>query len=149
MEKSGNDDYIVSARIRYFSQQEGELFDRILHAAIKHAKEDFPNVKVAILDERLQYENVKYSMHPQSLNIVIQAMEKAGITPEPQPVRAGTTAAMMAAQGLAGGLCLFTGQNAEHTVKEWVCLEDMYKAYETMVNVVLGVSEMKNSFPSK
>lgn len=144
MEKSGNDDYIVSTRIRYFSQQEGELFDRILHTAIRHVKEDFPNVKVEILDERLQYENVKYLMHPQSLDIVIQAMKKAGVVPKPQPIRAGTTAAMMAARGLAGGLCLFTGQNAEHTVKEWVCLEDMYKAFETMVNVVTEVAKMKN-----
>lgn len=144
LEKSGNDNYIVSARIRYFSQQEGELFDRILHTAIRHAKDDFPNVKVEILDERLQYENVKYSMHPQSLAIVMEAMKKADVTPKPQPIRAGTTAAMMAARGLAGGLCLFTGQNAEHTVKEWVCLEDMYKAYETMVNVVAEVAEMKD-----
>ncbi|MEG2675081.1 MAG: tripeptide aminopeptidase PepT [Muribaculaceae bacterium] len=143
MEKSGNDDYIVSTRIRYFSRQEGELFNRILHTAIKHVREDFPNVKVEILDERLQYENVKYSMHPQSLDIVTKAMIKAGVSPKPEPIRAGTTAAMMAARGLAGGLCLFTGQNAEHTVKEWVCIEDMYKAYETMVNVVNGVAGMK------
>lgn len=94
--------------------------------------------------EQLFDENVKYSMHPQSLAIVMEAMKKAGVTPKPQPIRAGTTAAMMAARGLAGGLCLFTGQNAEHTVKEWVCLEDMYKAYETMVNVVAGVAEMKD-----
>lgn len=83
-------------------------------------------------------------MHPQSLDIVIQAMKKAEITPKPKPIRAGTTASMMAARGLAGGLCLFTGQNAEHTVKEWVCLEDMYKAYETMLNVVIGISAFKN-----
>lgn len=83
-------------------------------------------------------------MHPQSLAIVMEAMKKADVTPKPQPIRAGTTAAMMAARGLAGGLCLFTGQNAEHTVKEWVCLEDMYKAYETMMNVVAEVAEMKD-----
>ncbi|MEG2243560.1 MAG: hypothetical protein RSC87_08825, partial [Muribaculaceae bacterium] len=82
-------------------------------------------------------------MHPQSLDIVTKAMIKAGVSPKPEPIRAGTTAAMMAARGLAGGLCLFTGQNAEHTVKEWVCIEDMYKAYETMVNVVNGVAGMK------
>lgn len=136
MDKSGTEDYIISTRIRYFSPQEGELFDRILNTAIRHAKADFPNVKVEVLDDRLQYENVAYSMHPQSLAVVMRAMQKAGVKPLPQPIRAGTTAAMMAAKGLVGGLCLFTGQNAEHTVKEWVCVEDMYKAFETMVNVI-------------
>ncbi|CAG9900706.1 hypothetical protein BOVA713_3819 [Bacteroides ovatus] len=38
------------------------MFDRVPYAAIRHAKDDFPNVKVEILDKRLQYENVKYSI---------------------------------------------------------------------------------------
>ena len=45
----------------------------------------------------------------------------------PRSERGGTTAAMLAAKGQKGGPCLYSGQQAEHSIYEWTCAEDMYQ----------------------
>lgn len=63
------------------------------------------------------------------------AMERAGVTPIVTPIRGGTDGARLSYEGLP---CpnLFTGGYNFHGRYEYIPLEDMEKAYETVLNLV-------------
>lgn len=136
-------EYRVQTRIRYFDLKEGELFDSLVMAAIENVKRDFPNVKVEIVHDGVQYENVEYFMHPQSKDIITKASEHAGVDIRFIDSRGGTTASMFCVKGLRGGMNVFTGQYAPHTTSEYSVLEEMYDAYLLMMEVVNEVTKMK------
>lgn len=57
--------------------------------------------------------------------------------------RGGTTASMMAAKGLKGGLLVFSGQHAIHSVYEYSVLEEVHEAYMLMLHTIDEVSRLK------
>lgn len=57
--------------------------------------------------------------------------------------RGGTTSAMMAAKGLRGGPCIYSGQQAAHSVYEWVCVEDMVRMTYVTISITKNVADMK------
>ena len=56
--------------------------------------------------------------------------------------RGGTTASMMAAKGLKGGLLVFSGQHAIHSVYEYTVLEEVHEAYMLMLHTIDEVSKL-------
>lgn len=130
-------DYLVKVRLRYFDAQEGDAFRQLLDEATKLTAKAFPNVMIDAEPEVMQYENVAYTMYPGLSDLIIQAAEKEGVKLTPRSERGGTTAAMLAAKGQKGGPCLYSGQQAEHSVYEWTCAEDMYQ----MVMVARSIIE--------
>lgn len=130
-------DYLVKVRLRYFDAQEGDTFRQLLDEATKLTAKAFPNVMIDAEPEVMQYENVAYSMYPGLSDLIIEAAEKEGVKLTPRSERGGTTAAMLAAKGQKGGPCLYSGQQAEHSVYEWTCAEDMYQ----MVMVARSIIE--------
>ncbi len=135
--------YRVQTRIRYFDLKEGELFDSLVMSAVENVKRDYPNVKVEIVHDGVQYENVEYCMHPQSKDVITNAADNAGVKIKFIDSRGGTTASMFCTKGLKGGMNVFTGQYAPHTTSEYSVLEEMYDAYRLMMEVVNQVSKMK------
>lgn len=131
------EDYLVKVRLRYFDVQEGDTFRQLLDEATELTAKAFPNVMIDADPEVMQYENVAYSMYPGLSDLIIQAAEKEGVKLTPRSERGGTTAAMLAAKGQKGGPCLYSGQQAEHSVYEWTCAEDMYQ----MVMVARSIIE--------
>lgn len=139
-DEAGNEiteDYLVKVRLRYFDVQEGDTFRQLLDEATELTAKAFPNVMIDADPEVMQYENVAYSMYPGLSDLIIQAAEKEGVKLTPRSERGGTTAAMLAAKGQKGGPCLYSGQQAEHSVYEWTCAEDMYQ----MVMVAKSIIE--------
>ena len=136
-------EYRVQTRIRYFDKSEGALFDSLVMTAIENVKRDFPNVKVEIVHDGVQYENVEYFMHPQSKDIIAKAAEKTGVEIKYIDSRGGVTASMFCTKGLKGGMCVFTGQYATHSTKEYSVLEEMHDAYRLMMEVVSQVAKVK------
>lgn len=139
-DEAGNEiteDYLVKVRLRYFDAQEGDTFRQLLDEATELTAKAFPNVMIDADPEVMQYENVAYSMYPGLSDLIIQAAEKEGVKLTPRSERGGTTAAMLAAKGQKGGPCLYSGQQAEHSVYEWTCAEDMYQ----MVMVARSIIE--------
>lgn len=139
-DEAGNEiteDYLVKVRLRYFDAQEGDTFRQLLDEATKLTAKAFPNVMIDADPEMMQYENVAYTMYPGLSDLIIQAAEKEGVKLTPRSERGGTTAAMLAAKGQKGGPCLYSGQQAEHSVYEWTCAEDMYQ----MVMVARSIIE--------
>lgn len=129
--------YLVKVRLRYFDAQEGDAFRQLLDEAAELTAKAFPYVVTEAEPEVMQYENVAYTMYPGLCDLIIKAAEKEGVKLTPRSERGGTTAAMLAAKGQKGGPCLYSGQQAEHSVYEWTCAEDMYQ----MVMVARSIIE--------
>lgn len=129
--------YLVKVRLRYFDAQEGDAFRQLLDEAAELTAKAFPYVVTEAEPEVMQYENVAYTMYPGLGDLIIEAAEKEGVKLTPRSERGGTTAAMLAAKGQKGGPCLYSGQQAEHSVYEWTCAEDMYQ----MVMVARSIIE--------
>lgn len=136
-------DVTVQTRVRYFDQSEGELFDRMLSGAIADVERKFPNVKVEIIYDDLQYQNVAYTLHPQARTLVENAAAKIGKAITFADERGGTTAAMFAAKGLNGGMCVFSGQHDIHSTREYADLREMEDAYRLMLEVIKSVATLK------
>lgn len=129
--------YLVKVRLCYFDAQEGDAFRQLLDEAAELTAKAFPYVVTEAEPEVMQYENVAYTMYPGLGDLIIEAAEKEGVKLTPRSERGGTTAAMLAAKGQKGGPCLYSGQQAEHSVYEWTCAEDMYQ----MVMVARSIIE--------
>ena len=130
-------------RIRYFDRQEGEKFRTYLDEALASTRTAYPNVGTEILDNSIQYENVAYTMHPASFDIVSRASEATGIPVRFIDERGGTTAAMFCARGMNGGMCIFSGQHAIHSVYEYAVLEEMYGSYCFALELIRGTAALK------
>lgn len=84
-----------------------------------------------------QYRNMKeiLDMHPQVVEYAKEAIERAGLTPKMESIRGGTDGSRLSFMGLP---CpnLFAGEQAIHSKLEFISVQDMNKAVETMVHLV-------------
>lgn len=133
--------YLVKVRLRYFDAQEGDAFRQLLDEAAELTAKAFPYVVTEAEPEVMQYENVAYTMYPGLDDLIIEAAEKEGVKLTPRSERGGTTAAMLAAKGQKGGPCLYSGQQAEHSIYEWTCAEDMYQMVMVARSIIKTVTE--------
>lgn len=136
-----SDDYLVKVRLRYFDKLEGDSLRQMLDYAEGKTIEAFPFVKVEASAENLQYENVAYTMYPTLPDIIKKAYASFGKKVSPRSERGGTTSAMIAAKGLRGGACLFSGQQAEHSVYEWTCVEDMVDMTKILQKIIMLINK--------
>lgn len=136
-----SDDYLVKVRLRYFDKLEGDTLRQMLDYAEGKTIEAFPFVKVEASAENLQYENVAYTMYPTLPDIIKKAYASFGKKVSPRSERGGTTSAMIAAKGLRGGACLFSGQQAEHSIYEWTCVEDMVDMTKILQKIIMLINK--------
>ena len=135
-------EYLVKVRLRYFDPLEGKAFRQLLDRAAELTAEAFPYVVTEAEPEVMQYENVAYTMYPGLDDLIVEAAEKEGVKLTPRSERGGTTAAMLAAKGQKGGPCLYSGQQAEHSVYEWTCAEDMYQMVMVARSIIETVANL-------
>ena len=136
-----SDDYLVKVRLRYFDKLEGDTLRQMLDSAEGKTIDAFPFVKVEASAENLQYENVAYTMYPTLPDIIKKAYASLGKKVSPRSERGGTTSAMIAAKGLRGGACIFSGQQAEHSVYEWTCVEDMMDMTKILQKIIMLINK--------
>lgn len=136
-----SDDYLVKVRLRYFDKLEGDTLRQMLDSAEGKTIDAFPFVKVEASAEILQYENVAYTMYPTLPDIIKKAYASLGKKVSPRSERGGTTSAMIAAKGLRGGACLFSGQQAEHSIYEWTCVEDMMDMTNILQKIIMLINK--------
>jgi tripeptide aminopeptidase len=90
------------------------------------------------LEIREQYRNMKQVLdrYPQVTELAIKAMERSGLSPRLQSIRGGTDGSRLSFMGLP---CpnIFAGEHAFHSKQEWVSVQDMQKAVETIVNLCI------------
>jgi tripeptide aminopeptidase len=84
-----------------------------------------------------QYRNMKEVLidHPQVTDYAKEAIEKAGLTLKMESIRGGTDGSRLSFMGLP---CpnLFAGEQAIHSKHEFISIQDMNKAVETMAHLV-------------
>ena len=83
-----------------------------------------------------QYRNFKQILdqHPQVVNYAIEAIRRAGVQPIRSSIRGGTDGSRLSYMGLP---CpnIFAGEHAFHSKLEWVSVQDMQKAVDTIVHL--------------
>ena len=138
-------DFVTKLRLRYFDKKEGEYQEQLIFDNLRKTQEAFPFVDIKKTLDVLQYENVAYSMPEFVPNLVMAAARDAGMEMTPKSERGGTTSAMMVARfpdAMPGGSCIYSGQQAEHSVYEWCCVEELVQLVEVTKNIVKQVATM-------
>lgn len=83
-----------------------------------------------------QYRNMKEVLDtcPHVVNYAVEAVKRAGVEPVLSSIRGGTDGSRLSFMGLP---CpnIFAGEHAFHSKQEWVSVQDMQKAVETIVHL--------------
>ena len=74
--------------------------------------------------------------YPNLTQLAIEAVERAGLEAKLRRIRGGTDGSRLSFMGLP---CpnIFAGEHAFHSKQEWVSVQDMEKAVQTIVNLAL------------
>ncbi|MBC7757466.1 MAG: peptidase T [Phormidesmis sp. FL-bin-119] len=128
---------VVEFIIRDFTPIALRSYERILDVIVQEVLEEYPNSTYR-LDIEEQYRNMKevVDQHPKLMELGVKAIERTGLTPKTQSIRGGTDGSRLSFMGLP---CpnIFAGEHAFHGKQEWVSIQDMQKAVQTIINLVL------------
>jgi tripeptide aminopeptidase len=113
--------------------QHGETLKSVVESVMKA----YPNSSYTLKITE-QYRNMKkvLDQYPQVIEYGIRAIERAGVEPKRQSIRGGTDGSRLSLMGLP---CpnIFAGEHAFHSKQEWVSVQDMEKAVQTIVNIAV------------
>lgn len=121
--------------IRDFSvaglHEKEQYLQTLLNDVLKH----YPNSTGSLVVTE-QYRNMKEVLdsYPAVVENALEAISRAGISPERRSIRGGTDGSRLSFMGLP---CpnIFAGEHAFHSRLEWVSVQDMEKTAEVIVNV--------------
>ena len=106
-----------------------------LDSIVKEVMKAYPK-STYTLTIKEQYRNMKEVLdkYPQIMENGIEALKRAGLNPITRSIRGGTDGSRLSFMGLP---CpnIFTGGHAFHGKQEWVAVQDMVKAVETIVHL--------------
>jgi tripeptide aminopeptidase len=128
--------------IREHDKEKFEYKKQFIQNTVQLLQNKYPLAKIdcVITD---QYRNMREKIEDVffMVDIAEKAMIEAGVTPIKTPIRGGTDGARLSFKGLP---CpnLFTGGHNFHGKREYIVLESMEKASQTIVNIVKGFAEI-------
>ncbi len=109
----------------------------LLENIIKSVMTDFPRSTYR-LEIKPQYRNMKQIIdrHPEIIDNAVEAIRRAGLKPIKTSIRGGTDGSRLSFMGLP---CpnIFAGEHAFHSRLEWVSVQDMEKAVQTIVHLAM------------
>jgi tripeptide aminopeptidase len=112
-------------------QQHGRFLQKLVDGVMAH----YPQAK-ARLTLTEQYRNMKQVLdqHPKVVAYAEAAIKRAGLPLLKRSIRGGTDGSRLSFMGLP---CpnIFAGEHAFHSKQEWVSIQDMEKAAETVVHL--------------
>ncbi|MFC1222780.1 peptidase T [Pedobacter sp. BG31] len=121
--------------IRDFTDENLVSHGRFLEETVKKVMTNYPKSSYK-LNIKPQYRNMKQVLdqHPKIVQYGIEAIARAGVVPKQQSIRGGTDGSRLSYMGLP---CpnIFAGEHAFHSKQEWVSVQDMEKAVQTIVNI--------------
>jgi tripeptide aminopeptidase len=108
-------------------------YGNLLKEITANVLKNYPN-STANFVQTEQYRNMNEILkdHPLCISLAMEAMKLAGLTPETTSIRGGTDGSRLTFMGLP---CpnIFAGEHAFHSKEEWVSVQDMQKATETIL----------------
>ena len=123
--------------VRDFTEQGLHEKEALLESIVQDVMKDFPQSTYNI-DITQQYRNMKQVIdaHPQVVDHALEAIRRAGLEPVRSSIRGGTDGSRLSFMGLP---CpnIFAGEHAFHSRTEWVSVQDMEKAAETIVHLAM------------
>ena len=111
--------------------------ETLLEGIVKAVMKDFPRSTYR-LEIKQQYRNMKQVIdrHPDIIDNAMEAIRRTGLTPVKSSIRGGTDGSRLSFMGLP---CpnIFAGEHAFHSRLEWVSVQDMEKATQTIVHLAM------------
>lgn len=108
----------------------------VIEDVVENVLRNYPGCTYTIQVQE-QYRNMKevLDQYPQIMEIGLEAIRRAGLTPIRRSIRGGTDGSRLSFMGLP---CpnVFAGGHAFHGKMEWVSRQDMEKAVETILHIV-------------
>ena len=130
--------------IRDFDTESLKSHELVLEQTIQQVIKAYPNSSYEFSVEE-QYRNMKSVLdrYPQLTQLGIEAIERSGLKAKLQRIRGGTDGSRLSFMGLP---CpnIFAGEHAFHSKQEWVSIQDMQKAVQTLVNLAIIWEEKSN-----
>jgi tripeptide aminopeptidase len=121
--------------VRDFTEKKLAAHEAELQKIVDKVMKKFPN-STAEFKVTQQYSNMKVMLdkHPQVMENAMEAIRRAGMTPKCDSIRGGTDGSRLSFMGLP---CpnLFAGEMGIHSKREWVSVQDMNKAVDTIVEI--------------
>lgn len=119
--------------LRDFDTKKLKLYGEFIVSLTKEILTSYPHSTFEY-EQKEQYRNMNEILvnHPECLEFALNAMKKAGLNPSLTSIRGGTDGSRLTFMGLP---CpnIFAGEHAFHSKHEWVSVQDMQKATETVI----------------
>jgi len=123
--------------VRDFTDEGLKEKETLLEGIVKDVMKSYPRSSYR-LEIKPQYRNMKQVIdhHPEIVDHAMEAIRRAGLTPVKTSIRGGTDGSRLSFMGLP---CpnIFAGEHAFHSRLEWVSVQDMEKAVQTIVHLAM------------
>jgi len=127
----------LSLIVRDFTEAGLEEKEALLDGIARDVMKGFPRSSYR-LEIKPQYRNMKevIDRHPEIVEHAVEAIRRAGLKPVKGSIRGGTDGSRLSFMGLP---CpnIFAGEHAFHSRLEWVSVQDMEKAVQTIVHLAM------------
>jgi tripeptide aminopeptidase len=123
--------------VRDFTDEGLKQKEALLEGIVKEVMKGYPRSTYR-MEVRPQYRNMKQviDLHPEIVDYAVEAVRRAGLKPVKTSIRGGTDGSRLSFMGLP---CpnIFAGEHAFHSRLEWVSVQDMEKAVQTIVHLAM------------
>lgn len=133
---NGNEELTtVKMIIRDFVDEKLVEYENMLKDLAQKAVDKFPGATFNFTVKE-QYRNMRNVLkdHPIVVDYAAEAMQRLGIKPIMSSIRGGTDGARLSFMGVPTPN-LFAGGHAFHSQLEWISIQDMHKAVQTIVEI--------------
>ena len=126
---------VIKFLIRDFTEEGLKEKEKYLNDLLNNVMKNYPKATADFQVEE-SYRNMKYVLdkYPNVVNYAMEAVERSGLKPHKNLIRGGTDGSRLSFQGLPTPN-VFTGGHNFHSKREWISLQHMGKAVETIVHI--------------
>ena len=141
----GAEQAIVRFIVRDFDEEKLREHEQLIRRLADEVAADEPRARVDVAVER-SYSNMKRYLQdvPHIVEVADEAVRRAGLEPRRGLIRGGTDGSRLTELGLPTPNVSAAQQNA-HSVREWMCVQDLGAATATLVELVQVWAERNRS----
>ncbi|GAA4317046.1 peptidase T [Compostibacter hankyongensis] len=133
--EAGGEKAVIEFLLRDFTLSGLRGHEQLLQAVMERVLRNYPGAQVEWKVTE-QYRNMKTVLdrYPEVTAYAEEAIRRAGLRPERHSIRGGTDGCRLSFMGLP---CpnIFAGGHAFHSRQEWISIQDMQKAVQTIVHL--------------
>lgn len=133
--KGSVEDSEVVFLVRDFDVEGLKEKEDLLRGYCDSLQKKYPRASIS-MEVKESYRNMKQVLdqHKNVVEFAMEAIRRTGLTPHKSLIRGGTDGARLSFMGLPTPN-IFTGGHNFHSKKEWISIQDMEKAVETIVHL--------------